>query len=271
MTLVTPGVRDDLGEIVNQLAGLDKLMDGVDRKSTGSVPDKKELFQEISELGKDIGKAKRDQASRIKEIKDDVKNKTETQVLRSVEGRIDTLIADAVAARVREEMVGWGKKPGIKKFAGELQTTVDQNNVLVEGATITLENLRARHSNSTLDVQEDHGIKLTAIKRGDGQTSETFPINLRELFSYQPEQLAQLFEEYGLRPLEKHTENLNRFLAFIGVSASIPDQPINTSDEQPPAYANTGGAKDEKNRGGPGRGASQDTKPNTRSTLWWSS
>jgi hypothetical protein len=269
MTLVTPGVKDDLGEIVNQLAGLDKLMDGVDRKSTGSVPDKKQLFQEISKLGADIGKAKRDQAGRIEAIKDEIKNRTESQVLQSVEGRIDTLIADAVAARVREEMMDWGKKPGVKKFAGELQTTVDRNNLLVEGATITLENLRARHSNSTLDVQEDHEIKLTAIKREDGKISETFPINLRELFSYQSEQLAQLFEEYGLRPLEKHTENLNRFLAFIGVSASIPDQPINTSDEQPPAYVNMGD-KGEKNRGGPGRGASQDPKRNTRSS-WWSS
>lgn len=252
---------------MNQLAGIDKLIDNVDRKSTGSVPDKKELFQEISKLGTDIKKAKRDQASRIKAIKEDIKDKTESEVVRLVEGRIDTLIADAIAARVREEMVDWAKRPGVKKFAGDLQTTVDQNNLLVEGATITLENLRARHSNSTLDVHEDHNIKLRAIKREDGHISENFPINLGELFSYQSEKLAQLFEEYGLRPLEKHTENLNRFLAFIGVSASIPDQPINSSEDQPPAYTNTG-AKDERNPRGPRRGASQDTNQNTRSS-WW--
>ena len=58
-------------------------------------------------------------------------------------GRIDTLIADAIAARVREEMADWGERPGVRRFAEKLQTAADQNNTLVEGATITLENLSA--------------------------------------------------------------------------------------------------------------------------------
>jgi len=32
----------------------------------------------------------------------------------------------------------------------------------------------------------------------------------------QAEQLVRLIKEYDLQPLDKHSENLNRFLIFIG-------------------------------------------------------
>ena len=70
----------------------------------------------------------------------------------------------------------------------------------------------------------------------DGRVSELFPASLRVLFSYDggqrclitvrtkhinnppAAQLSQLLAEYNLHLLEKHSENLNRFLIFIGTS-----------------------------------------------------
>ena len=47
---------------------------------------------------------------------------------------------------------------------------------------------RSRHANSTLDFQSDFNTRLRSIKFQDGHISELFPINLRELFSYDGEQ-----------------------------------------------------------------------------------
>lgn len=80
----------------------------------------------------------------------------------------------------------------------------------------------------------DLNAKLKPIKRPDGGVSELFPETLRELFSHdgkqhrlamdsamridnpQGEQLFRLVKEHELRPLETHSENLSRFLIFIG-------------------------------------------------------
>lgn len=41
----------------------------------------------------------------------------------------------------------------------------------------------------------------------------------------QAEQILQLIKEHGLRPLDKHSENLNRFLLFIGKARSTQFHP----------------------------------------------
>jgi len=61
------------------------------------------------------------------------------------------------------------------------------------------------------------------------------PQNLKELFSYDEKRLLKLFDDYGLLKLNTHLENLNRFLAFIGLRFSIPEQSLDFLD-QPPAY-----------------------------------
>lgn len=83
-------------------------------------------------------------------------------------------------------------------------------------------------------MHDDFNVKLKPIKRRDGSISELFPANLRELFSCDGKQhcpvmdfvarinnpkadrVFQLIKEHNLRPLEKHSENLSRFLSFIG-------------------------------------------------------
>ena len=100
----------------------------------------------------------------------------------------------------------------------------------------------SRHANSTLDIETDFNAKLKPIKHKDGHVSEIFPKTLRELFSYdgkhrrpvmdlmmggdnlQAEQLVWLIREYGLHPLERHSENLNRFLIFLGEPRSTQHQ-----------------------------------------------
>ena len=40
--------------------------------------------------------------------------------------------------------------------------------------------------------------------------------NIRCINKPEAEQLLLLIKDYGLHPLDKHSENLNRFLMFIG-------------------------------------------------------
>jgi len=94
---------------------------------------------------------------------------------------------------------------------------------------------RSRHDNSTFDEQADFETSLSKIKLPDGRVSKAFPRTLKDLFSYDEHQLLQLFDDYGLRKLNTHLENLNRFLAFIGLRFSIPEQPTDFLGE-PPAY-----------------------------------
>ena len=120
--------------------------------------------------------------------------------------RLQSFITNAVTLEVKKEMEQWGSKAAIKKFVGSLQATADQNEILLEEARIGLQNSsalsnlhtevfpdpkqpfsRSRHANSTLDVHDDFNVELRAITLRDGNVSNAFPKNLRELFSYDGE------------------------------------------------------------------------------------
>ena len=94
---------------------------------------------------------------------------------------------------------------------------------------------QSRHENSILDLQDlDLDVKLSTIQCPNGHVSTEFPRTLNELLSYdctwylpvvdfkmfvykpRGEKLTKLLKEYHLLPLKQHTENLNRFLAFVG-------------------------------------------------------
>lgn len=96
----------------------------------------------------------------------------------------------------------------------------------------------ARYANSTIDIPDDLNRPLREIKCQDGVVGELFPQSVGVLFSYDgrprhlitfredinpppDNKLLKLLNEYRLRPLPKHSENLNRFLTFIGTSPPV--------------------------------------------------
>jgi len=271
ITVVSPVVRDSVGEIVDKLGEIDDLIGNLESPTDmGNAPDKKALLREISKLGEEVDKVKLDQASQVKAIQDDVKKNTKNQILESVGATIQSLIADEVAAQTKAKMEEWARKPKAVEFVNDLQGTASGNIVTLGEARITLDNSLSRHANSTLDIQDDFSTNLKIIRRKDGYISEHFPMNLRELFSYDAPRLVELIEGYDLNPLDKHTENLTRFLIFIGVNQTIPDQLVNVSDERPPAYGNADETRDGKNpKGARGGGGLRDTKQDTKSSSWW--
>jgi len=80
---------------------------------------------------------------------------------------------------------------------------------------------RSRHTNSTLDEHADFETDLATIKLPDGNVSQAYPSTLKALFSYDEQKVARLLDDYGLRRLDTHVENLNRFLAFIGSRSHV--------------------------------------------------
>ena len=51
-----------------------------------------------------------------------------------------SIIEDAVAIQVKKEMQEWGSNPGIARFVGGLESTVEYNDVLIGETRIHLEN-----------------------------------------------------------------------------------------------------------------------------------
>ena len=53
---------------------------------------------------------------------------------------ISVIIADSVAAEVREEVADWGNKPGVPKLVSGLRKVLQENDVLLANGKILLEN-----------------------------------------------------------------------------------------------------------------------------------
>ncbi|KAF9648760.1 hypothetical protein BDM02DRAFT_3186864 [Thelephora ganbajun] len=239
ITLVTPTVKDGIDEISAKLVEIDDIIEDLGDElsaGVGHIPDLKDLLQAISKLGEDVNKVKLVQNAKIKAIRDEAKEDIKNQFACSMENEIQSFIMDTIATQVKKEMDEWSSKDDIKEFVGALPNMVNENNVLLRETRIHFENSRSRHANSTLDIRDDFSASLKAIKCQHGHVSELFPKSLRELFSYDDERLVQLIKDHNLCPLDKYNENLSRFLVFIGMNASIPDQVIDFMEEKPPAY-----------------------------------
>jgi len=55
-------------------------------------------------------------------------------------GEISAIIMKSVAAQVEEEMIEWGKKPGVPKLVNGLKDMVNTNNALLDSGNIQLRN-----------------------------------------------------------------------------------------------------------------------------------
>lgn len=248
VTVVSPVMMDGVSKIAAKLAEIGGDIEGCS-PDTAVVPDiQGELLQDISKLQDMVKRTKIAQDNQIKDLREEVASNVKKDITKMLEDEISVIIKDSIAAQVEVEMADWGNKPRVPKLVNALEAMVETNNILLEDGRNQLENSLARHANSTIEIQGDFNTTLKQIKRKDGRVSELFPASLRYLFSYEAAKLIRLLEEYDLHPLEKHNENLNRFLIFIGVNISVPDQLVEFMEEQLPAYplGNTAGFRDEK-------------------------
>lgn len=235
-SVVSPTVKAGVDEIATILADIDSIIGKIDSESIGLVPDMGELFEDIAEFQLEVKDVILDQDMRIRQLRREVENDIKDDIFEMLEGDISVIIEESVTEGIQQEMTRIGSKPGMTKLVNRLRHIVEANDALLEDGKIHLENSRSRHSNSFLDLYDDFRKPIERIKRKDGDVSDLFPRSLKELFSYDSNKVLRLLEDYNLYSLERHSENLNRFLIFIGINVSIPDQLIDPVDEQPPAY-----------------------------------
>ncbi|KAF9650978.1 hypothetical protein BDM02DRAFT_1014666 [Thelephora ganbajun] len=235
---ITPVVKEKVGDVATRLSEVEKIIEDLNLQSATSTarsPTMGDLQQEINSLKKDIEGTRAAQKKQIDDLRSDVKNNVKEEITKTMWAEIEKKITESVEAQVKIEVGQWGQSALTKKFAGGLKSMIQVNSDLHQEAQVIFDNSRSRHENSTLDEQADFETGLSKIKLPNGDVSNIFPRTLKELFSYDEYQLLQLFDEYGLRRLDTHLENLNRFLAFIGLRFSIPEQSLDFLDE-PPAY-----------------------------------
>jgi len=158
------------------------------------------------------------------------------QITKTMKFEIETSIRESIEAQVKAVVADWGRSDDTKKFVQNLKSMAQEDDKLCREAQVKLDNSRSRHENSTLDEHADFETDLSKIKLPDGTVSKTFPRTMKKLFSYDETRLLILFNEYDLQKLDTHLENLNRFLAFIGLRFSIPQQSLDLLDN-PPEYA----------------------------------
>jgi 23S rRNA pseudoU1915 N3-methylase RlmH len=236
---VTPTVKESIGNVANRLGEVEKLIEAINLQSAVSEtrsPTMDDLRQDISSLSKEIADTKTEQQTKIKELRDEVKENVKQDIVASMSQKMSRQIEGAVRVQIAVEMREWGNREETNTLANNLKKMADENNSMLIEAEVMLENSRARHTNSTLDEHADFRSNLSKIKRKDGTTSELFPTSLKDLFSYDEKRVLQLLKSYGLQPLTTDIENLNRFLTFIGLKFTLPDQPLGSLEDTPPAY-----------------------------------
>jgi len=239
VTVVSPIVKDGVDDIVAKLGDIEGIIGSLSAQSSpeaARAPDMDDLTYDISKLQEEVNSIKLAQDAQIKELRVKVTKDLKDEIAEALEEDVGAVITEAIAKEVEEEMVNWGTQPGVSAFVRALEKMVKENEEESKASKIQLDNSVSRHANSTIDIPDDLNRPLRKIKRRDDSVCEQFPESVGALFSYDGDQLASLLKGYNLQLLSKHSENLNRFLTFIGVTASVPDQLVDFVEEQPPAY-----------------------------------
>jgi len=216
---ITPVVKERVGDVATRLSEVEKIIEDLNLQSATSTtrsPTMVDLQQEIGMLKQDIEETRLAQKKQIDDLRGDVRNDVKEQITKTMRSQIQKKIMESVEVQVKVEVDEWGRTVTTKKFIENLKNMTEENDVLLREARVRLDNSRSRHGNSTLDEHADFETNLSKIKLPNGDVSTAFPRTLKDLFSYDERQLLQLFDDYGLRGLNTHLENLNRFLAFIG-------------------------------------------------------
>jgi len=188
---------DSLGEQTTKLAALEPAL---------------HTANQIRHLRRQMRNQEKHQDARINDIKALVRDNLKVQIAEHLREQIAGQIKDEIANQVKDEVSHQIETHLPIPLA--IQAT-ESHEQLAE-VRVSLQNNEARLYNSHLERSKFQE-PLAPLLRADGTPSEKYPATIKALFSYEPDVIKELLQEYGL-PLHTIREsNVNRFLSFVGV------------------------------------------------------
>ncbi|KAF9504999.1 hypothetical protein BS47DRAFT_1354504 [Hydnum rufescens UP504] len=164
-----------------------------------------------------------DSARQIHELRKQMRNQEKTQdtrisdIRRLVQDDLKQQIADQIKAEIALQV-----KPEVDNQISvhlpiPLAIQAAESQQQLAQVKVSLQNGEARRRNEHIRAN-NLDENLAPLVRQDGTPSPIFPVTLKALFSYELEMARQLVRDYGLVEHPIREVNLNRFMAFCGVS-----------------------------------------------------
>jgi len=198
-TLNTLGATfDNLGEQSAKVAALRPALDSA---------------RQIHELRKQMRAQEKNQDTRIGDIRRLVQDDLKVQIADHMREQIAEQIKSEIALQVKNEV----DNQISQHLPTPLAIQAAESQLQLAEVKISLQNSEARRHNQQIRANNLDEL-LAVVLRRDGTPSPFFPANLKVLFSYELEMTRALVRDYGLVEHPMREGNLNRFMAFCGVS-----------------------------------------------------
>jgi len=220
-TLPTPipqSVRDGVARLAAQLAEAQSHLDGIHSAGDMSSPTVEGLHGEIGSLSHDLDDARSSQIAETQKIKTRVESQLKVEITNVLSEKIDSEIFNEIQSQVKAEVNDWGIN---NPLADSLRKTLEEDEIVLRDVQIQLNNSQARRENSTFDEFYDLDKQIHVVSNSGGHKSDLYPENLRQLFQYNDAKIQRLLQFYELLDCGSKIDNLNRFIAFIGLRFTI--------------------------------------------------
>jgi len=217
-TANTQAVNELFSLMKNNLNALGATFDSLGEQSAkvASLGPALDTAHQIHQLRRQMRNQEKHQDGRINDIRVLVRDNLKVQIAEHLREQIAEQIKAEIAHQVKDEVSNQIETHLPIPLAIQAAESQEQ---LAE-VKVSLQNTEARRHNNHLG-RTSLDEPLAPLLRADGTASEKYPASLRALFSYEPDVVKELLQEYGLPPHPVREGNLNRFMSFVGVNFQL--------------------------------------------------
>ncbi|KAL0581341.1 hypothetical protein V5O48_000717 [Marasmius crinis-equi] len=217
---VRPGTRGAVEDLNNHLIQLTSTLQasGAQYANIGQLgPSTAETLQGIEQLQDAVNGQTIKQRKSIDDTKDwvrhDLRNQIFSQLRNDLRGEIKVQVAKTVKDQVDAQIGNHIPIP--------LHKQLEESKEQLRKVKVMLVNSKARADHAHYDLETNLNVPLSAVQKESGEKSDIYPSDLLSLFAYDDQTVKQLVLDYGLKADENPVENMNRFLAHIGIKRRV--------------------------------------------------
>ncbi|EPQ55023.1 hypothetical protein GLOTRDRAFT_129326 [Gloeophyllum trabeum ATCC 11539] len=193
--------------------------------------------KELSGVNKIMKEQKEAQDKRVKDVKRLVEEDFKVQAITDMRAMIKGKIMEELARQVKAEVDGQIKD----HLRPTLLEQIKEAEIHLANLKNAIHNTEALTANSKLQGDDLH-MPLAPLRKADHSMSGCWPENIYSLCGYSNNTLKQLLRDYDLPVQDSQQANVDKFLAFIGVTFSPvviddSDDGDDVPDGAPPGYA----------------------------------
>ncbi|KAI0633707.1 hypothetical protein C8Q77DRAFT_806863 [Trametes polyzona] len=179
-------------------------------------PTMNEAHERLKDVHRSIDEHDAARAARVATVKDIIRGELRDQALVEMRNYIDARIKAEVEEQTAQQV---GDQLVRDHLHGTpLEAQVEAGRAQVAAMRAAVENSKARQENASI-TWSDMDRPFKDVVRPDGSKSPSWPANLTSLLAYTDEKVAQLGRDYELFEHKERAQNVNAFLAHIGVVA----------------------------------------------------